>query len=260
MLQNEGYSRKQHLNRLKSRYKFNLILYICNHIQFLMKFTYQLFIFFLVCLSASCSKWEETPVISRLQLVNAYPDVTSLNFSINSDVDTSLNFGSSTNYKPLRAGRSTLQVSIGANPIASGDLYFAENNNYSLYILKGRNNADSLFIRTDSLPVPEVGRAKIRFANLSPAVEGIGLSMIAIGPNKDTLALPARTFPNFTPFITIDAAQGYRLSLLRDRVAVATISTQALESERSYTIIASGYASLPPGNPRGLTLRVIENR
>jgi hypothetical protein len=228
-------------------------------LNFLMNFNIRLFLLLSVsALFAACSKWEEPPVISRLQIVNAFPDAASLSVRVNNSIDTSLNFGSYTYYQQLRAGRSILQVGAGEDVTASGDLFLAENRTYSLYLLKGRTGADSVFIRRDTLPAPEVGRAKIRFANLSPVAGGIGL--IGIGPNNDTLRLPVRTFPNFTPFTTVDAAQGYRFILLSGNAAVASISDQLLSSERAYTFVAAGYAGLPPGNPQALTLRVVENR
>ncbi|MDO1445607.1 DUF4397 domain-containing protein [Rhodocytophaga aerolata] len=225
-------------------------------------------LFLAFVLFAGCSKWEEEPVISQLLIVNAFPDAASLNIRVNTDAESILDFGAATPYQPLRAGQSTLQVNIGDRTLRSGYLRLAENRNYSLYILKGIENPDlsinrpdSIIIRIDTLPAPEVGRAKIRFANLTPLSEGLDLRLRVIGPTNDTVILPARTSPNYTPFSTVDAsARGFSLSLLRGTEVAATLSIDTLASERTYTIIATGYSTPPPGNPRGLTLRVVANR
>lgn len=241
--------------RLNSFYNFAAI---ATFVMTLKPPVYLLFLAFV--LFAGCSKWEEEPVISQLLIVNAFPDAASLNIRVNTDAESILDFGAATPYQQIRAGKSELQVGVGAAASNTLDLYLAENRNYSLYLVKARNNTDSVFIQLDALPAPEVGRAKIRFANLSPAAEGVGLSLILNGATSDTLA--ATSFPNFTAFTTIDASQSYSLSLLRgsEVVTAATIPVQALESERTYTIIATGYSTPPPGNPRGLMLRVVANR
>lgn len=244
---------------LNSFYKFAAIA------TFLMNFKPPIFLLFLAfVLFAGCSKWEEEPAISRLLIVNAFPDAASLNIRVNTSAESILNFGSATYYQQLRSGKSALQLGVGAIPSDTLDLFLAENRNYSLYLVRDikadSSYQDSSFIQLDDLPAPEVGRAKIRFANLSPATEDIGLSLVLNGPTADTLA--ATAFTNFTAFTPIISSREYSLSLLRDSILIAeaTIPAQALESERTYTIMATGYSTPPAGNPRGLTLRVIENR
>jgi hypothetical protein len=247
---------------LNSFYKFAAIA------TFVMNLKLPIFLLFLAfVLFAGCSKWEEEPAVSRLLIVNAFPDAASLNIRINSNAETALHFGSFTRYQQLRAGQSNLQVNNGDMILRDGYLRLAENRNYSLYILKGIEDPDpsisrpdSVIIRIDTLPAPEVGRAKIRFANLTPIFEGLDLRLRVISPTNDTVILPARISPNYTPFSTVDAsAQGFSLSLLRGTEVAATL-IDTLASERTYTIIATGYSMPPAGNPRGLTLRVIENR
>jgi hypothetical protein len=141
----------------------------------------------LLTLLGGCSKWDDSPVISQLNIVNAYPAAGSLNISINGNPIPALDFGTSSEYIQQRAGKSTLQIRNGDTQAASADLFLAEDQNYSLYILKGRTR-DTLFIRVDSLPVAEVGRAKIRFANLSP--DAGTLQLVVNGPTVPSPALP----------------------------------------------------------------------
>jgi hypothetical protein len=110
----------------------------------------------------------------------------------------------------------------------------------------------------DDLPAPEVGRAKIRFANLSP--DARPLQLVITGPTGPAPTLSARTFTNFTSFATVDAAQGYTFILQRNDVPVASIGPLQLASERIYTIMAIGYADMPPSSPERLMLKIVTHR
>jgi hypothetical protein len=217
----------------------------------------------LLTLLGGCSKWDDSPVISQLNIVNAYPAAGSLNISINGNPIPALDFGTSSEYIQQRAGRSTIKISKGQIPIASGVIDLAEDQNYSLYILNYLKNTvpttvvDTVFLRVDSLPVAEVGRAKIRFANLSP--DAGTLQLVVNGPTVPSPALPNRTFTVFTPFSTVDAGLGYTFVLRRGEDTLATYPGTQLQSERSYTMMAVGYDAPPPGNS-GIMLKLIENR
>jgi hypothetical protein len=223
-------------------------------------------------LLAGCSKWEESPVVSQLKVINAYPEASSLSITVNGNPVTNidvppvpaLTFGEASDYVQQRAGRSSLQVKNGESTLISSDLFLAENRRYSLYILKGRildritrNRNDTAFARIDSLPLPEIGRSKIRFVNLSPNAGT--LQLVVTGPTVPAPVLAARTFTSFTLFTTVDAGQGYRLELQSNGAPVASLSAVQLFSERTYTFMAIGYSGLPEANPGRLRLEIIRN-
>jgi hypothetical protein len=209
---------------------------------------------------AGCSKWEESPVVSQLKIVNAYPATGNISIRINNSPDTTLNFGDASRYIQQRSGKSSMQVRTSASATVSVDLFLAENRSYSAYILKTISNNDTLFVRIDTLTVPGIGRSRIRFANLSPGSDTLKLAVSLVVSGPLALSIPAQRFTRFTPFITIDAGQGYIFTLQKNSVPVASLGPVRLDSERIYTILAMGYTDRQPGTPGALMLNLISNR
>jgi len=191
----------------------------------------------------SCTKYHDNYYydpgpVAQLNVVNASPGSASYNFALgNNFVNGSpLLYGQRTGYINAYTGKRLFSLTSGGttNVIATDSLSLAANGYYSLYIT-GLNSAPAFFFTQDDLSAPPLGKARIRFIQLSPDGGPFDLSI----QNGATL-FSNQVYQTASAFITIDPGT-YTFQLKQDKTGtITTLSPETLSAGRIYTVWSRG--------------------
>jgi len=192
---------------------------------------------------ASCTKYNgdynyDPGPVAQLNVVNASPGTASFNFALGNNFvnGNPLLFGQRTGYINAYAGKRLFSLTSGGttNVIATDTLNLAVNGYYSLYIT-GPNTAPTFFFTQDDLSSPPLGKAKIRFIQLSPDAGSFDLSV----QNGATL-FTNQAYQTASAFTSIDPGN-YIFQLKADQTgAVTTLPTETISAGRIYTVWSKG--------------------
>lgn len=192
---------------------------------------------------ASCTKYNDSSYydpgpVAQLNVVNASPGSASYNFALGNNFvnGNPLLFGQRTGYINAYTGKRLFSLTSGGttNVIGTDTLNLAVNGYYSLYIT-GLNTAPTFFFTQDDLSSPALGKAKIRFIQLSPDGGAFDLSI----QNGATL-FTNQGYQTASAFTTIDPGN-YTFQLKADQTGtITTLSPETISAGRIYTVWSKG--------------------
>jgi hypothetical protein len=125
---------------------------------------------FTSCMKNDYSNYQTQPT-AALNVVHASPGTASFNFALDNNFvnGPALLYGQRSGYLNAYAGKRLFSLTSGGSTqvVATDTMTLVPNNYYSLFIT-GLNTAPTFFLTQDDLTAPAPGKAKIRFAQLSP--------------------------------------------------------------------------------------------
>lgn len=192
---------------------------------------------------SSCSKKSDNqPVyLSALSIINASPTTQNLDFYVDNTkgTPTAFAFGEKTDYLNAYPGQRQLTVTKEGELTAlkSESFILKQQVFYSLFIVNKLESVEILTLE-DDLTKPDVGKAKIRFVNLSP--DG-GSMDLAIAGKEDKLVVD-KAFRGYSPFQNIDAADKVTFNVINSVTGNIEASLVDLQVEvgKFYTVWVKG--------------------
>lgn len=154
--------------------------------------------------------------------------------------DAAMAYTQSTNYVLVSTGNHQVQfrTPITATVNSSFSQSFSSNKYYSVFY----TNDKSLVVTEDDKTVPQSGKARVRFINLSPALNtGIDLAVTGGSRLVESLAYKAASVYN-----DVDAATTFSLSVTGSNSILLSIPG-VVQAGRIYTIYISGNTSASVG-------------
>jgi hypothetical protein len=160
-------------------------------------------------------------------------------------------------YTPVPAGTHELRIrgARSASTLAIATFQVIAGTSASLFIVDSLSRA-SLLTTVDSLATPVAGKAKIRFAHLSPNAPTYDLAIAGRGVIS---GLDNRAFKQVSNFALVDTGRGLTLQLLQAGTSARdTVRTAfQLASGRIYTVFARGFKGATTN--RSLQIEVVTN-
>ncbi|OCX51330.1 hypothetical protein BEL04_14960 [Mucilaginibacter sp. PPCGB 2223] len=191
----------------------------------------------------SCTKYHDgyyydPGPVAQLNVVNASPTSASYNFALgNNFVNGSpLLFGQRSGYINAYSGKRLFSLTSGGttNVITTDTLNLAVNGYYSLFIT-GATGTPTFFFTQDDLSAPLLGKAKVRFIQLSPDGGPFDLSI----QNGATL-FTNQAYQTASAFTNIDPGT-YTFQLKADQTgAITTLPAETISAGRIYTVWVKG--------------------
>lgn len=190
----------------------------------------------------SCNNTGVTPTnYSRLQVVNTLAGSSPINFYLNYAIKSSasITFPGSSGYVSTTPGTYFFQVSLATTPTLYFDpstIILGVDSTYSIFVTGQFGSYTSIFTR-DTLTLPSIGKAKIRFVNTSYSSGALdvtinaikGYSKVAYKGVSKFIEVPAGTYE----FKAYSSTTGTANNL-------ATLSNQLLADGKIYTLYANG--------------------
>ena len=198
-------------------------------------------------LFTACSKsdsLDSAPIyISGVSLIQASPTTEKLDVYISNTRASKddFSFGEKTDYLNVYSGSRTFTLTKknSATPLTSAPFTLEATKGYSLFVIDKLENVKFLLL-TDDLILPESGKAKVRFVNLSP--DGGTLNLAIAGKTTDLATNKA--FKDYSSFELVDAAEKVTFNIKNGAGLVeATLPDVKIESGKIYTIWTKGLKS-----------------
>ncbi|MBK0384173.1 DUF4397 domain-containing protein [Pedobacter sp. SD-b] len=188
-----------------------------------------------------------TPNIAALSVIHAAPGLQSFDFVINNQRVNSapFNFSERLPYFNIYGGNRTFGIfkAGSADSIKTGNFLAESGKFYSIYVI-GQATEPQFLILKDSLTVPTVGKARVRFLNLSPDAPALSLSLKSTSNPSDSTLFSNQTYKSQSLFTEIDGGKTYSFTTRSNsETAVATLDNVNIESGKIYTIWSKGLIS-----------------
>ena len=200
---------------------------------------------------------QPTPV-SYVSLYNASPDAPNLNIQVDGR-QLSYNrfaYGDHTGYLPFYTGDRNLKIGPfgSSNIVVDTTVKLVDKKVYSIFIVDEYTKA-SVLVLLDSSSVPDAGKAKIRFVNVSPDAGSVQLKV------KDATGqlIASKLFKQASDYIQVDA-KNYDFQVTSEGNSAINLLVPVNMSEgQFYTILVRGYQTPPSGNTNVLSAEVVVN-
>jgi hypothetical protein len=184
--------------------------------------------------------------IAAISVINASPNSRAINFSLDDKIVNSagIPYLSGLTYVRAVAGsrKATVLDQVSSKELAKKIFMLNKDTYYSLYVVGVGAGTDSLqyVFTADSLRTPATGKARIRFAHLSPDVASLNVSV-----EGGATLFTDKAYKSVTPFVEIDPITAKTL-ILTDKVSgtvVAKLESVTIAAGANYTIFAKGAAA-----------------
>ncbi|MDB5002410.1 MAG: hypothetical protein JWQ34_635 [Mucilaginibacter sp.] len=205
----------------------------------------------IILTAAGCKKttYDPPPVISAVSFYNVSPDAPPVSIYLNTNkiqYDSLLYKG---NIDYVNAYSGTREVSAYRNNEKKifKSINFAEGKFYSVFLTGNWSTAEFVSL-DDSLTRPAVGKANIRFVNMS-----IGSPTLDLGLNTGTTLIAGRVYKANSAFTAIDGDKQYTFVVREHGTTVnkVTIPSVNIIAGHSYTIWARGIYTATDGAALG---------
>jgi hypothetical protein len=217
----------------------------------------------MICLLAttltSCLKNDNTVTpqqpVALLSVINASPDSQPLYFSLDGNIaNTSpFSYGSGLDYFRAVAGRRKAAFTgTGSVVVKADSVTLVENRSYSLYVANNVATPDLLLL-ADTINRPDVGKATVRFVNVSPDAAAVDLVI------KDGATITAnKAYKGFSSFTPLDGKKyTFEVRQSGTTTVLAALDGVALNSGSVYTLWLQGFKAST--DTKKLTLKVQNN-
>ncbi|MGY4383416.1 hypothetical protein ACVWYN_000435 [Pedobacter sp. UYP24] len=206
----------------------------------------------------SCMKDDNfTPQpVAGLSIINASPNTTKFDLYVDNakaSLPVDLSYTTKIDYLNLFPG--TRQLSIrkkGEQTVIKAESFTLDATvGYSLFVAGQLENV-SLLLLKDDLTLPAVGKARVRFVNLSPDAPALNLAIAG----KETDLFTNKSFKEYSTFETIDAAEKLTFNLKNKETGAteATLADVKIESGKIYTIWVKGLKAATDDTKIGLAV------
>lgn len=176
---------------------------------------------------------------TRIMLINASPDVGSIDFYLNGEKlnASPLTFRDNTVYLTVsRSGTFLAEVKQGARTLFNQNIFLQLGRSHSLFLTGTVADTSLFYVATlDNIDTPSLNKAKLRFINLSPNAPTFNVI------NSDSTILFNNTaYRTASNFLELDA-QTYSLRVLgsSNRLLWLNLPTYNFENGRIYTLFVS---------------------
>lgn len=212
----------------------------------------------------SCKKEDEvaTRGISALAVVNAFPHDEGLNVFLNGDAlnINALSYKQNTRYVNVLAAKSEISIRKDAETDALTDsVPFAKDKFYTLFVAQdtAADKLASIFVE-DDLKGPTSGKAKLRFAYLTPGTDSITVSVQ--DDTQDTVIINRAKFLNVSNFIEVKPTPSDTTTVITiNRIGRTSsfILPVKLSSNGIYTIFTYGLWNETANEKRKMGAKII---
>ena len=207
----------------------------------------------------SCDKEDDGIGTSSLMVVNASPNGTNIDVSVNSSVFVSnLAYPNNSGYKSVSAGNANIVVTPAGSTTAflNGTMLMEKNTAYTFYVVDSAHERKASFTR-DDMTAPSSGKAKVRLLHLSPNAPNIDVSINGTASSS----FNNRGFNDFMSnaalhsFTEVDAAGvTLQVKLAGTSTVIATLPVVSLTAGKIYTFIIKGFVGGTGSQQLGLEL------
>lgn len=194
---------------------------------------------------ASCEKEDVDPGTAQLMVVNASPNGSNIDVSVNSSVFVSnLAYPNNTGYKSVTASNANIVVTPAGSTTAflNGTMLMEKNTAYTFYVVDSSHERKASFTK-DDLSAPASGKVKVRLLHLSPNAPNIDVSI----NGASNASFNNRGFNDFMTsgmyhaFAEVDAAGvTLQVKLTGTSTVLATLPVVTLTAGKIYTFIIKG--------------------
>lgn len=199
----------------------------------------------LVCFIASCGKSNNiTGANTQLQIINLSSDIGPLNLFINSVKQslTTYTYTNNSGYFFLNSLTPPIQFrtadAAALNIPYEIDTVLRSNSKYTLFITgyKADGTIKNSVLSLDTATLPAIGRAKVRFANMSPSSPNLDIRA------NDTLAFNNVKFDSISRYISLPTGN-YNFTINAHSTPTKveiTLTNVTIQDGRAYTIYSQG--------------------
>ncbi|RZK82083.1 MAG: DUF4397 domain-containing protein [Pedobacter sp.] len=179
--------------------------------------------------------------IAGLNVIHASPTTELLDFYVDNQKANSSDFayGNQVGYVRLFPGNRQISIAKkGSNtPLLSERFDLEGDFGYSLFVANKLETVQFLLLK-DDLKLPETGKARVRFVNMSP--DAPALSLFIAG--KETEIAGNKKFKEYSTFVSVDAAEQATLNIKNTETGATETSFAdvKIEAGKVYTIWIKG--------------------
>lgn len=209
----------------------------------------------------SCAKdFDNTPApaVSGLNVIHASPTAEKFDFFVGSTRGNNQDFffGKKLGYFDLYSGTSKITIAKKGTTTAltTDNFTFQPQLGYSLFVIGKVDSLKFLMVK-DSLTRPAIGKANIRFVNVSPDAPALNLAIVdAAADTKDIFT--DKAYKQYSDFSTVNASEKVTFVVKNKTTGVveATLPNVKIESEKIYTIWAKGLKAATDSTKLGLAI------
>ena len=175
---------------------------------------------------------------AKVKLINAAQSPSSVDFYLNdSKINSSaLAFGETSDYIKIESGTKTTTVSKDVNTLdAEAEFSYVPTLSYTTFFVEDKTGKGEVLIFEDNLGAIEMGKARIKFINLSPNfTNAINITLAGVG-----LLVNSLPFKEASGYFTIAPNTNIGISVL-GLEGLKIIEGSEFEAGKIYTLWVSG--------------------
>lgn len=210
-------------------------------------------IVFLIFLTSSCTKDEQTSGTAQLMYVNGMTDITLSTVLISDSIYLALSagFGNFSLYNQINSGSQQFKIrdNVLAKIIIEKSFGIAAGKNYTLLAV-GNSGSRELVIKEDDLNIRDSTKASIRLINIVQNASAMSMQIDAGADLANNVSY--KSFSEFTELLP----SKYDLTIKSGNTVIANISGINLLPRKKYSILITGFVNQNPG----VAYNIIVNR
>jgi hypothetical protein len=190
--------------------------------------------------AAGCTKTHDqpAPIISALSFIDASPDAPGIVFYVDQNRVNydSVHYSDQSNYLNTYSGNRQVSAYQDTTKKVTSSITLKQGKFYSLFLVGKWQNAEFVLL-DDSLATPDVGKANVRFLNMS-----VGAPLLDLGLDNGSTLVSSRAYKQNGGFIEMDGNKAYKFVIREHGTTQVKVSLPAttLKSGHIYTIWAKG--------------------
>lgn len=212
----------------------------------------------IILTAAGCKKtiYDPPPAISAVSFYNASPDAPPVSIYLNPNKiqSDSLLYKGNIDYVNAYSGTREISAYRNNEKKVFKSINFAEGKFYSVFLINNWSNAEFVSL-DDSLTRPAVGKANIRFVNMSIGSPTMNMASptLDLGLNTGATLIAGRAYKANSAFSAIDGDKQYTFVVREHGTTVdkVTIPSVNILAGHSYTIWARGIYTATDGTALG---------
>lgn len=199
------------------------------------------------CLKNNNSEYVDPPS-AGLSIFHASPGTQKFNVAIGNTIINDgyqlieFEYSKALSYVPVSPGSRNISIlkRNTKDTIRTGTFNLVNDKYYSLFVTDAAPNANLVFVE-DTIVVPPVGKARVRFVNLSPDAGNLDLVVNTAG--TDSLLFSNKAYKTASPFTNLSGTKVYKLEIKSGATSKAVLDNVEIQSGKIYTIWAKGLST-----------------